>query len=148
MPRSRPAGRVRTGTGTAPANSAEATPSFASRRNHSARPGRPRRLAQVSASPLRQTNFRWLFTGQTVSLLGSSMAPVALAFAVLDASDSVSQLGVVLVARMVPMLAFLLIGGATADRFSRRTVLVLSNTGSALTQGAVATVLLTGHYSL
>jgi MFS family permease len=54
----------------------------------------------------------------------------------------------VLVARMVPMLVFLLVGGATADRFSRRTVLVLSNAGSALTQGAVAVILLSGHYSL
>ena len=83
-----------------------------------------------------------------MSLLGSSMAPVALAFAVLDASGSASDLGVVLVARMVPLLGFLLIGGATADRFSRRTVLVIANLGSALTQGSVAALLLTGHYSL
>jgi len=106
-----------------------------------------RRLAGVSA-PLNRPAFRWFFTGQTVSLLGSSMAPVAITFAVLDASNSTTQLGVVLVARMAPMLVFLLIGGATADRFSRRTVLVLSNAGSALTQGAVAAILLTGHYSL
>ncbi|MGH3831531.1 MAG: MFS transporter [Pseudonocardiaceae bacterium] len=102
----------------------------------------------MSSSPIMQKDFRWFFTGQTVSLLGSSMAPVALAFAVLDASGSTSQLGVVLVARMVPLLAFLLVGGATADRFSRRTVLVFANLGSALTQGAVAALLLTGHYSL
>ncbi|WP_211770166.1 MFS transporter [Kutzneria sp. CA-103260] len=100
------------------------------------------------SSPLKRPAFRWFITGQTVSLLGGSMAPVALTFAVLDASNSTTQLGVVLVARMVPLLVFLLIGGATADRFSRRTVLVLSNIGSALTQGAVAAVLLTGHYSL
>jgi MFS family permease len=105
------------------------------------------RLAGVS-SPLKRPAFLWFFTGQAVSLLGSSMAPVALAFAVLDASNSTTQLGVVLVARMVPLLVFLLIGGVTADRFSRRTVLVVSNTGSALTQGAVAVILLTGHYSL
>jgi MFS family permease len=102
----------------------------------------------VRSCLIMQKDFRWFFTGQTVSLFGSSMAPVALAFAVLDASGSMSQLGVVLVARMVPLLAFLLIGGATADRFSRRSVLVLANSGSALTQGGVAALLLTGHYSL
>lgn len=75
------------------------------------------------------------------------MAPVAVAFAVLDAAG-VGQLGVVLVARTVPMLAFLLIGGATADRYSRRTVLLVTNIGSALTQGGVAALLLTGHYWL
>ncbi|GAA2136440.1 MFS transporter [Kitasatospora kazusensis] len=83
-----------------------------------------------------------------MSLLGSSLAPVALAFAVLDASRSPGDLGIILAARMVPLLAFLLVGGATADRFSRRTVLVYANLGSALTQGGVAALLLTGHYSL
>jgi MFS family permease len=102
----------------------------------------------VRSSLLGQTDFRWFFTGQLVSLLGSSMAPVALAFAVLDAAGSASDLGIILAVRMVPLLAFLLVGGATADRFSRRTVLVAANLGSALTQGGVAGLLLTGHYRL
>ncbi|MEV4442020.1 MFS transporter, partial [Streptomyces sp. NPDC049577] len=100
-------------------------------------------------SLLHHAGFRRFFAGQLVSLLGSSMAPVALAFAVLDASGRrTGDLGVVLAARMVPLLVFLLIGGATADRLSRRTVLVAANLGSALTQGAVAALLLTGHYAL
>jgi MFS family permease len=76
------------------------------------------------------------------------MAPVALAFAVLNASGRAGDLGIVLAARMVPLLAFLLIGGATADRISRRTVLIAANLGSGLTQGMVAALLLSGHYSL
>lgn len=83
-----------------------------------------------------------------MSLLGSSMAPVALAFAVLDASGSAQDLGVVLAVHMLPLLALLLVGGAVADRSSRRNVLVAAHLGSALTQGAVAALLLTGHYSL
>ncbi|WP_052230198.1 MFS transporter [Streptomyces sp. CT34] len=94
-------------------------------------------------------DFRWFLAGQTVSLLGSAMAPVALTFAVLDAaSGSAGDLGVVQAARMVPLLTFLLVGGATADRFGRRKVLVAANLGAALTQGAVAWLLLTGHYAL
>ncbi|RAG84832.1 MFS transporter [Streptacidiphilus pinicola] len=106
-------------------------------------PAAPRRF-----SPLRQAGFRWFFTGQTVSLLGSAMAPVALAFAVLDASGRAGDLGIVLAVRMLPLLGFLLIGGAVADRLPRRVVLVVSNLGAALTQGAVAALLLSGHYSL
>jgi MFS family permease len=102
----------------------------------------------MRSSLLRQPDFRWFFTGQLVSLLGSSMAPVALTFAVLDASGGTSDLGIVLAARMVPMLVFLLVGGAASDRFSRRTVLVAANLGSALTQGGVAGLLLSGHFSL
>lgn len=97
---------------------------------------------------LQHTDFRWFFAGQLVTLLGSSMAPVALAFAVLDASGGTGDLGIVLAARMMPLLVFLLVGGAAADRLSRRTVLVVTNLGAALTQGGVAALLLTGHYAL
>ncbi|GAA1592162.1 MFS transporter [Kribbella hippodromi] len=76
------------------------------------------------------------------------MAPVALAFAVLDAAGDPADLGIVLAARMIPMLCFVLIGGAVADRWPRRTVLVAANLGGGLTQGAVAVVLITGHYDL
>ncbi|MEU3964612.1 MFS transporter [Streptomyces buecherae] len=103
--------------------------------------------AAPSSSPLRQPGFRWYVAGQAVSQLGSSMAPVALAFAVLDASAQAGDLGLVLAARMLPMLGFMLIGGVIADRLSRRLVLVTANLGSALTQGAIAVLLLTGHYA-
>lgn len=76
------------------------------------------------------------------------MAPVALAFAVLDAAHNPNDLGIVLAANLIPHLLLLLVGGASADRFPRRTVLVTSNLGSALTQGAVAAILLAGSYSL
>lgn len=83
-----------------------------------------------------------------MSLLGSSMAPVALAFAVLNTSGRLSDLGVVLAARMAPQLALLVVGGAVADRVSRRAVLVVTNLGAGLAQGTIAVVLLTGQYRL
>lgn len=76
------------------------------------------------------------------------MAPIALTFAVLDTSSSANDLGVVLAANLIPHLLLLLVGGASADRFRRRTVLVATNLGSALTQGAVAAILLADAYSL
>lgn len=92
--------------------------------------------------------FRGFFLGRLVSLLGSSMTPVALALAVLNASGQPTDLGVVLACQIVPRLALLLVGGAVGDRFSRRGVLVTSNLGAGLTQGAMATLLLTDHYKL
>jgi len=99
-------------------------------------------------APLSRPDFRWFFAGRLVSLLGSSMAPVALAFAILDASGRPGDLGIVLAGRMIPLLAFLLVGGAVADRFPRRTVLLVANVGAGLTQGAVAAILLAGAYHL
>jgi MFS family permease len=97
-----------------------------------------------SLSPLRDPVFRLFYLGRAVSMLGSSMAPVALAFGVLDVTNSAAALGTVLAARSVPMAAFMLLGGVVADRFSRSVVLRLSHVGAALTQGAVAAVLITG----
>lgn len=76
------------------------------------------------------------------------MAPVALAFAVLDLTGSVTDLGLVLAARTLPMVAFVLAGGIVADRFSRSTVLVVTHLGAGVTQGAVAVLLLTGSPSI
>lgn len=76
------------------------------------------------------------------------MAPVALSLAVLQHSPRTSDLGVVLAARVGAQLSLLLIGGALGDRLSRRALLVGANLGAGLTQGAVAAVLVTGHYQL
>lgn len=103
----------------------------------------PRALPSTFAPP-----FRRFFLGRLVSLLGSAMSPVALALAVLTASGRPGDLGIVLAAQIVPQLALLLVGGAVADRCSRRTVLVVANLGAGLTQGAVAVVLITGRYDL
>lgn len=81
-------------------------------------------------------------------MAGSAMSPVAIALAVLTASGSATDLGIVLACQTVPHVGLLLVGGVVGDRFSRRSVLVLSHVGAGLTQAAVATVLLTGTYSL
>jgi MFS family permease len=101
-----------------------------------------------SLAPLRDPVFRVFYLGRAVSLLGSSMAPVALAFGVLEISNSAAALGTVLAARSIPMAGFMLVGGVVADRFSRSVVLRLSHLGAALTQGAVALLLVTGQAEL
>lgn len=101
-----------------------------------------------SLVPMRTARFRWFFTGRAVSLLGNAMAPVALAFAVLDLTGKASDLGLVLAARSIPMVALLLLGGIVADRLSRSFVLKLSHLGGAITQGAVAVLLISGHAEL
>ena len=69
--------------------------------------------------PLRERHFRLYFASRIVNLMGALMAPVALAFAVLQISDSPTALGVVLAAHSIPMVVFLLGGGVLADRFGR-----------------------------
>jgi MFS family permease len=99
-------------------------------------------------TPLTDRRFAWYYSGRLVSTVGSVMAPIALAFAVLDLTGSASALGLVIAARTVPQVLFLLVGGVVADRFSRSFVMQLSHQLSALTQGLVALLLLTGSAEL
>lgn len=102
----------------------------------------------VVTSPWRRPEFRWFFVGQSVSLFGGAMASVALPVAVLLASGSLRDVSFVAAAQSIPMLLFLLVGGAVADRFPRGVVLLVAHLGAALTQGLVAALLLTGTYHL
>lgn len=86
-------------------------------------------------------------SARVISLLGNAMAVVALPFAVLDHGTALDS-GLVLAARLVPYLGLVLVGGSTADRFSRSAVLTISHAGSGLAQAAAATALLTGNYHL
>jgi predicted MFS family arabinose efflux permease len=75
-------------------------------------------------SVLRERGFRLLFVGQFVSLVGDGMLVVALAFAVLDLTGSVSDLGFALAASRAPLVLAILVGGVVADRLPRRAVMV------------------------
>jgi MFS family permease len=99
---------------------------------------------KASLAPLRERDFRYLFSGRLTSLMGSAIAPVALAFAVLDLTGSPTSLGIVLAARTIPTVLFLLVGGVLADRLPRQLVMVGANLVSGGAQGAVALLLLLG----
>lgn len=95
-------------------------------------------------APLRDRRFRWYFGSRAVDLIGDIMGSVALAFAVLEVSDSPSALGVVLAAHSIPMVMFVLIGGVLADRFGRTVIIQLSNVTAGATALAIAALVITG----
>jgi MFS family permease len=94
---------------------------------------------------LRHRDVRIFVSARFVSLLGNSIAPIALVFAVLDVSDKASAVGIVLAARSIPNVVLLLVGGVIADRLPRNLVLVVANTVSGLTQALAAGLVLSGH---
>src|SRR5687767_16029542 len=76
------------------------------------------------------------------------MAGVALAFAVLDITDSATALGQVLAAHTIPMVLFLLWGGVIADRFPRVSIIQLSNVLSGVAQATIALLVISGTAKL
>ncbi|MFC7481707.1 MFS transporter [Luedemannella flava] len=101
-------------------------------------PDRPSLLA-----PLRHRPFLFLALGRFVTMFGNAIAPIALAFAVLDLTGSVSDLGLVVAARSLTNVVFLLFGGVVADRLPRQFVMVAASILAAVSQGLVAALVLT-----
>ncbi|MEU0169569.1 MFS transporter [Streptomyces iakyrus] len=97
----------------------------------------------AALAPLRHRPFRHLFIGTTANLLGTGVATIALAFAVLDATGSVGSLGLVVGAYSLTSILFLLYGGVLADRLPRGPLLVGSSTVSAASQAVIAALVLT-----
>lgn len=102
----------------------------------------------AALAPLRHRPFRHLFIGTTANLLGNGVAPIALAFAVLDATGSVGSLGLVVGAHSVTSVVFLLYGGVLADRLPRGPLLVGSSAVSAVSQAMIAALVLTGNVAI
>jgi DHA3 family tetracycline resistance protein-like MFS transporter len=84
------------------------------------------RLPAVLA-PLRHRDFRLLLTGQTVSSFGNSISNVAVPFQLLALGASPLQLGIAIALESATSVAFLLLGGAIADRIQRRTLILASD---------------------
>ena len=98
--------------------------------------------------PLRLVPFRWLVTGQTINGLGNAIAPIALAFAVLDLGGTATELGLVVAAYAAADVIAVLWGGVYGDRLPRRVLMVGANACAALTQAVVAWSLIAGWSSL
>jgi MFS family permease len=97
-----------------------------------------------SLDVLHRREFRLLFGGQAVSVLGDRMVAVALAFAVLEIGGSASDVGLVLAAAVLPLMGSVLVGGVVADRASRRAVMVTADLVRVGSQGAMAALLIAG----
>jgi MFS family permease len=98
--------------------------------------------------PLRHREFRWLLAARFTGFIGGAVAPVALAFAVLDLTGSVRDLGLVVGGRSLANVLLLLVGGVLADRLPLAVLLRGSAVAAALTQAAVAALVLSGTANL
>lgn len=92
--------------------------------------------------------FRRLYVARTASVFGDALIPVALAFAVLELTDSATALGLVFAAREGSQVALVLLGGVIADRLPRYRVMISSDTVAAVSQGLLAALLITGTAEL
>jgi len=95
-------------------------------------------------APLRIRDFRFLWIGLVVSLVGDGMFFVAIAWQVYELSDTPTALSVVGIALSTPHVVLLLIGGVVSDRFDRRKVMIAADLVRGIAVGVLGVLALAG----
>src|SRR5437764_11409833 len=89
-------------------------------------------------------DFRYLFLGQSASVIGDRAVVVAIALFVTQRTGSATDLGLVLAAQSVPLVALLLFGGVWADRLPRHRIMVVTDLARAALHALLAALIFTG----
>jgi predicted MFS family arabinose efflux permease len=92
----------------------------------------------VTLAPLRHPPFRRFWIGAAVSNIGTWMETVALGYYVADQTRMAVWSAVIAAAAFIPIAVIGPIGGALADRRSRKTILLLALTAQTLIAAVVA----------
>ena len=95
--------------------------------------------------PLRLRDFRYLFSARAISYIGTYLAPIAVAFAILDNGGGATAVGLSFAAWTLAQVAMLVVGGVVGDRVSRRVVMIGSDVASTVVRTTMGVLLVSGH---
>jgi MFS family permease len=104
--------------------------------------------ARTFASLKRHRNYRLFFTGQLVSVIGTWMQNIALAWLVIELTSSPVAVGILAFCRFVPFTVFGLFAGVVADRVENRKLVIGTQLVSMLLSAILTVVVLTGSATL
>src|SRR5215472_14827532 len=93
-------------------------------------------------------DYMLLWSGQAVSSLGTQVSTIAFPFLVLSLTGSLAQAGFMGGLRALPYLIFSLPAGALIDRWDRKRVMIICDTGRALALGSIPVAVLLGQLTL
>jgi hypothetical protein len=94
---------------------------------------------------LRIPAFRLLFAGRAISYIGTYLAPIAVAFAILDLGGSATEVGLSFAAWTLAQVSMLAFGGVVGDRLPRRLVMIGSDVASTTVRVTMGVLVVTGH---
>ena len=93
----------------------------------------------VDITPLRESrDFRLLFTGQLISMLGTQLTVVAIPYQVYRQTHSSLQVGAISLAQLLPFVVGALLAGPLGDSLDRRRIMLGTAAALALTSAALA----------
>ena len=97
------------------------------------RPGSVRRFVgrmAIDVRPLRESpQFRRLWVGQSISLIGSQISFVAIPYQVYELTHSTFFVGLIALCQLIPLLTLAVVGGAIADAVDRRRLILVTEIG-------------------
>jgi len=96
----------------------------------------------------RHRNYQILFPANALSNIGAWAQRIAQDWLVLELTNSGTYLGLVTALQFAPVLLFSLHGGALADRFNKRKVLIATNIGGGLSSAVLGILVMTGVVAL
>jgi MFS family permease len=100
----------------------------------------------LDITPLRRfPSFRRLWFAQGISFVGTEIAEVALAYQMYQLTGSTLAVGLISLTHLVPLLTLTVIGGAIADAFDRRRVMLVQQVGMAIGSVGLAANAATSH---
>lgn len=100
--------------------------------------------ARTFASLRKHHNYRLFFGGQIVSLCGTWMQNIALAWLVVELTHSPLAVGILAFCRFLPFTIFGLVSGVVADRFDNRRLVIGTQTASMVVATVLAVLTLSG----
>lgn len=106
-----------------------------------------RDAARAFFSPLRHRDFRLFWTGLLLSQIGSQFTTVAMAWQIYELTDSPFQLGLLGLARAIPQVVLLLVGGLLADAMNRRRLMMYTQWSLFVVSATLALLTLAGKAS-
>ncbi|MBN3874563.1 MFS transporter [Nostoc sp. JL33] len=104
--------------------------------------------SQVMIRAFSSRNFRLYYTGQAISLIGTSMTQVATSWLVYRLTDSAWLLGLVGFASQIPTLVLIPLGGIIADRWNRHQILLVAQILGMLQSLALTWLALSGTINI
>ncbi len=103
----------------------------------------------VDTTPLRESrDFRLLFTGQLISIIGTQLTVVAIPYQVYSMTHSSLQVGAISLAQLIPFLAGALSAGPIGDAVDKRPIMIWTAAAMILTSAAMAVNAAVAHPSL
>jgi MFS family permease len=104
----------------------------------------PGKSKSAPLSALRHRDFRIFWTGLLLSSIGSQFTSVAVAWQIYELTNSAFQIGLLGLARAIPQILLLLVGGLLADAMNRRKLMMCTQLGLILVSAALAGLTMAG----